>query len=388
MKFLVDDNVEFSEAQRAEAEAGVDWLKNWLTERHQDGKFVDRVSSDYSDADVQRDAATGDVKYNECMEALENPTICVVKVEDGKTPAECTAEFVKKQVLAGNLQFTDEYLAQYGGNLQEAVDAFTASANSGDSFLGLHQSEIKGNVVFITDEVLLKDTRSVVTHECAHMLKLEDSEIAADPDKAIDGKSLGWENEKGEYLFKDIAVDDYQDSGMEIYARTMQFRQMFGLDPIKIYTAEDIAEIRQKHEAGLAEYKIKLGLDPTQTYSGKELQDAEKAHPEVTETPLYDKWYVLSRYTDEQIALVLNTTSQVNGLNGQENISTEDLIKDMKLYANTTFAKVRMLEVVNQGAQHSTDGNVAVTPAKSKETPQTTLSPADILRYSSGNSYT
>ena len=157
---------------------------------------------------------------------------------------------VEAQKLANqqieDLKNTPEYIydsPQYykGISIQDQYDAENAFDNGA---YALYDTEGK---FIVYQDPYLKDFAK--THERTHAMRPVEQELAI----------TKYKNEKRK-IFNDPKqkYDPYTDSSTEVYARLMDARQKYKLDPKKVYTKEDLSKIREqiKKDWGIDETNI------------------------------------------------------------------------------------------------------------------------------------
>ncbi|MCM1324058.1 MAG: hypothetical protein NC218_07845 [Acetobacter sp.] len=381
MKILTGEGVELSEEQRGKVTEGVDWLKSWLTNRYENGHFIDRIDSDRSDAELEVDSAAGALKYKETMATLDEVSVCVCKDE------QAVEDYIKKGIREGKLHLVNG-LDEYGGDANRAAEEYKLEVNTGGGFMGVRCYSLVEPIVFVTEKAVDQGfTASVTAHETTHLIELKDSEAKAAPGVFTEGPGLFYETASGAVLMNpDMEADTYWDSGLEIYARLMQMRKDLGLKPDEVYTPEDVAKLREDCAKRTADYKLKLGLDVDKLYSGEEIQAAQKLHPEAGEKPTEIDYNMFSRYTDEQISFLLNETADIGKPRENETPERMDVrvaMQESALMANVNFEVFQ--EAENQRLANKQREVVQENEAPTKKTE---LTPAMIMRLRSGNQYT
>ena len=373
----IRSQIPLSDKQKQDLQEGATWLQDWLTKRQKEGRFVDRVDSDYSDEDRENDAPDGKIKYSEAMDKLKNVTICVIDPQEGETAQECHDKYIRQLLKEGKLHLTEEALAQYDGDINRAIEEYSATTNCGENFVGVYNPDIAEPTVFITKQALDENmTASVIAHECTHLIGLSDSEIQITP--ITDNINYVFESKNSEFLQNPEAqYDSYWDSGKEIYARLMQLRHDMGIDPNKTWTKEDVAKMREETKKRTDEYKKKLGLDPNKKYTITEIKVAQAVHPEAGPMPTAIDQNMFSRYTDEQIAFFLNETSHVELKNDMSKDAKETHNKAQNITIPTDMRDVRT--AMREDALFAHNGNQSQT----EKTNQTTLTPEMIARRNS-----
>lgn len=361
MEIKTTPDINITPEQTEEIKEGVDWLKNWLTERNKAGKFADEEKG----------------KFDECMNKLENVTIRISNNHHQQ---------LMEELRAGTLHLTEEAIETYGkGDEQKAIENFEQyhlESLSGKNIAGQWVQEIAEPTVFVNLN-LCTDVEhglsSIVTHETTHLLSIDKSETISTANILGDNEGLFFEKGDTAYIKENIRKDDYWDSGNEIYARIMQMRTDLGLDPNKIYTPEDVAKIREQALKAQEKYEQDLKTNPD-TLRPKEIPTK-----------------IISRYTDEQISFLLNETADL----GKQ--SATDLKTDMSLYAAATFDKMDNIAVSADGRDTKSamqqdaqlafaklrvmDNTRQKSPAPAPQTKQTTLTPELMAMRLKSNQY-
>lgn len=350
MRFISTPNASLNDKQQNEAIDSVQWLKSWLTARYNNEDVRKAL-------DLDEDSAQSESKY--FTDLLDNAIICTGK------DAQDLENLVREEVAAGNLHFTEDYLNKFNGDVNKAAESFSMESNNG-TLMGVRCNYIQEPIVFITNAAIENNLlSSVVAHECTHLLENTESERAAKMGVIKHGKLANYD------VF-------YLDAGVEVYARAMQFRKAYNLDPNKVYTVEDIAKIRENHTNEKKETRKKVSQPKKKTFSSMEalLQSIKADIPEGLQDRNDLDGNFLNRYTDEQIMHILNDTAAIfnNSSNEPALYDYDALRHDMKADYALNEAKFRTSSAMRK---------TTVSTQTQEQTPpsvQTELSPEMITR--------
>ena len=309
-KIQIEDGVEFTKQEQQQVQEALDWLKNWLKEREK----AEMLNGGEDAEDVQK-----------ALEKLDNMNVFIFK--NGN-------DAVIKGLESGKLHLTQDFIDEYGnGNLAEALqyvkDEFSDDEDDDSKgFIAFNMSDaIEEPAIFInidnlrTHEERLKTSivKTVIIHEATHAINLEDSELKCQVTK----------------LNENVENEGYWDSDEEVYARIMQMRQELNLDPAKLYTLDEVKEMRQK-------------CVKSREYVADETDNEKRID-----------WRIFEKYTDEQILFFLNETSD-NGKQQSDydvKIDRQDLAATTKNDAQNAqmeIACVRELASIHQSKEQNT----------------------------------
>ncbi len=259
---IEDTSGRLTDEQRAEIKEGVLWVKDWLEKRQEGGSFLDFDALGF---DINKAS-----EYREAMSRIKD--LKVIVTDD-------LFKSVEDALNSGQFHLKEEVIREFGSK-EDALLAFAfvnegkkRDSTSTDMLARSVSSYIEEPVIFLNvgkfeekkKEGYAPSLSSVVAHEVTHTLNLNLSEAMT---KEV----------FQDYLREGVAFDPYLDNEKEIYARVMQFRKDFNLDPNKEYDVDEVARLRQKAQ-----------------------KDGN------------DGGYILfDRYEDAQISGWLNFTSQTN----------------------------------------------------------------------------
>jgi len=109
-------------------------------------------------------------------------------------------------------------------------------------------SSISPKVYVSPNQLGVRGPQQTLVHELSHSLGNDSMEWMSKPQERAIHKLMRSRYENGVSPMRSSfgSVDEsYPDSPSEIYSRLMELRQMNGLDPKKVYTADDVRELRK-----------------------------------------------------------------------------------------------------------------------------------------------
>lgn len=333
MDIIISNNISVTDKDKQDIQEGVLWLDEWLQKRLSNSD----VTQNFEYFSTNNDGLPNwHERYQTCSDKLNNLNIFVGK---GAYDFE---EYIKEGLISGKIHLTEKYLKRYNNDIEEAIKHLNFDTNG--ELYGVRYKFIKEPMIFITQKALNKNiTSSIVAHECTHLLELFDQEAVAE--ETIHNDT---------YYSKD-RYSMYLDSREEVYARTMQFRKAFNLDPNKKYTVDDIAKIRDEYEKNSDVIGIaRKSLPKNKPFSYEALNKAiEKAEENINPEQQDLEKDFLNRYTNEQIMNLLNNTASVdiNSLNSYDNLKNF-MLHDFAL--NRKKIDVLCKQLKNNNKDHQT----------------------------------
>lgn len=301
---------------------GVNFVYNWLTERYNAGKMSES-------------------EYDNAVEKLRNTKIF---------PTDRGTDRLIDAYENGELDLKWD-LVMGGADVSSLKKALLNQSSHADDMLGLSTHWAENPAILINiDKIKANnkdqaDLSSVVAHELTHCLGLKDTS-----EKAIEEALYGKYRHKAEHLplskksAQDISVqiipdsntekyihnenegqiarsgkkpqgmllnggvlyDPYLDKQSEIYARIMEMRFNFKLDPKKIYSPEDIEQMRKD--------LLKKRLEGKLNGADSEINSR-----------------IFERYSNEQISHFLNDTAHIRDI---KKVMSDDFVRYSEMYAS------------------------------------------------------
>lgn len=254
---IYEDGATLSDVQKSEISKGVAWTRKWLIARNDNGSFLDYETLGLEAPDKS--------EYEHALEQLDNLQVIATQDFYGS---------LEKGLAEGRLHLNPNIIAQFGGE-QEALFALQiVNANRKQSMdpnqVALSVSKYIAEPVVFVNPLTYEKVRqenssapslsSVMAHEATHAAGLEISEALT---KDIFQNSL----QDG------VTYDKYLDSESEIYARIMQLRHDFNIDPKKEFQPEDVQELRNKCKQADEEGNAKTDNHIFDRYSDQQVQD-------------------------------------------------------------------------------------------------------------------
>ena len=258
----------------------MEWIQRWYAGR-----------MDYRSAEGLGIVSRADV-YR-AKDRLQKAWICA-----NKGGAACIREALLRGELS--LRASEEELAAYGLSPDgQVVDeaAFNKMFVLGEHVMGRCYPIFNAAVVFINTELFHQKqaeglpmfVQDTLIHELTHGLE-----------RSFDERYAG-------RLVKE--EDPYLDSGAEVYARLNEVRAHFQLDPSQAVTLETIQEMRRRTQLEKSAFKAKLAeVDRDKSAQRGALDPA--LFDRLPKVLVVDK--VLSRYSDEELLMLLNETAMTN----------------------------------------------------------------------------
>ncbi len=295
IKIHNDEGIEVSDDYKSEIYDGIYSLKEWLEGRKKSGKLIDNEQD-----------------YQRAQERLDNMQVFL----SDKGYA-CVLDALKK----GELHFKENIVFQFGSEKKayEALSAAVAKMSQGEKNIAFNARDyVKEPAIFVNvsnfeknkGHLELRSLSSIVMHEATHAADLNFSENMA---ATIVNKEVN----------EGVAVDDYKDKGMEVYARLMQMRKDLALDADTEYSLDDVKKMREDCLKKRGEYD--------------ENKEDGKASPQDIDSMIFE------RYSDEQIRYLLNATSDIGEPTQNANgMSREELFGGMKRDFAANQAKGRV----------------------------------------------
>ncbi len=355
VKIYADESVEVTPEMRSLTEEGLSSLKDWLEQRQKNGFFGEDTET-----------------YEQAMQRAENISVYFVG-EDGKS--------VLDAIERGELHIVERKLNRFGKEkcLEEIEKMLTSPTTQGQVIRGY--IEEPAVVINLNNYERDKDITldSLVLHEGTHALNLYSSETTA--------------RREVKFNVNDGVKYDmmYYDTGEEVYARLMQMRYHLKLDPAKQYSVEDVAKLRQEclavKDAEVDVARDLRGMKNGQAYSLEEMRAIMKSSREQyaeedakRQMNLFNYRAIFQRYSDEQIAHLLNDTAALS----PSYINEEDremLRANMQRDFALAGAKDRVSDLV---ASVRTDEKVL----EEKTTKQTVATPEILMNKLKDTQYT
>ena len=309
-----DENTAPSPETLQQINEGVNFVCHWLSERHAAGKM------------------TTD-EYNQALEKIRNTKIF---------PTGRGSDRLIDAYQQGELKLSDAYIKK-GLSVEDLKNGLLKQSSYAGEMLGL-STFWSDNPAILIDINKIKsensersDLSSVVAHELTHCLGLKDTSekevqnilygrykqttpttdaansnkpnisVQIIPDSGTQqyvhgSKKIARSGEKpyGIKLNENVIYDPYEDKESEVYARIMQMRFDLKLDPRKIYTPEDVEELRKN--------LLKKQMEGKLTGADKDINNL-----------------IFKRYSDEQISHFLNDTAQFQQIPNNENNYLADI---------------------------------------------------------------
>ncbi len=319
VKVTYPQDNKLNEKQTAAIAEGAEWVKNWYQQRNESGHFTELSEHP---------------EFEEVMSRAEN--VQVIVADDMYTALEQALE-------RGDLHFKDEILLLCGGK-EMALEAFKKAnqkkrenAADGDMVIGgISVSRYIDEPVIVFNQAVLpglspEEIESLVVHEMTHVVEAKTSEMMS---QAIHGDYGN-------------LYDEYADNPKEMYARLMQLRHHFNLAPDHECTEEDVARMREE--------------------CAKRREEFAKKNEQDAAVPEYVDFMMFDRYSDTEILLLLNYTSE-NIMPGQEHI-----VDDRALLADNMrrdFALVGAKERAFDRSAAAQPRQVSAEPEKDDHTSQ------------------
>lgn len=324
MEIVKSTSVVISEQNENDIKEGVQWLKDWLQKR--------LLNEDIRNDFIHYEGMNWQEIYTDCANKLDGMKFIVGK--DG----EDVASILREDLQSGKIHLNDRYLRRFKNDTDKAIESFCNDAKeafvNGDA-LGCAFDNIEEPVITLTEEAIKSDVLSaIVAHECTHVMDFwhQEDEVR----KIV---------QDGSYYSKS-RFEQYLDSGEEAYARTMQFRKAFNIDPCKKYTIDDIKKLRDEfNKNSSAEILWNEFLSKKKSFTNEELHEAmnkanEKINPE--QDVISVKKDFLGRYTDEQIIDLLNNVASVD-----VQLQSDNLRNDMKKDFAINASKMKLFKKIN-----------------------------------------
>lgn len=288
---------------------GVNFVYNWLTERHNAGKMSDD-------------------EYNNAIEKLRNTKIF---------PTDRGTDRLIDAYENGELKLKAD-LIQDGVSVSMLKKSLLNQSSHSDDMRGLSTFWAENPAILINIDKIKADNQersdlsSVVAHELTHCIGLKDTSEQAIQEALYgkynrparyfnpaentpqnisvqvipDNSTVKYEHNEnngrvlrtgqkpqGMLLNEDIMYDPYTDKQSEIYARIMQMRFDMKLDPQKIYSPEDVEQMRKD--------LLKKRMEGKLSGADKDINNR-----------------IFERYSDEQISHFLNDTAHIQQTKNDE----------------------------------------------------------------------
>lgn len=262
-----------------QVQQSMNWIRQW---------YAGRIDYDY---DPLIEASSFDQQdYQNVKQRLDHVWLCA---EPGGMA------YLEKAMQEGRikLEAPASVLAHYGLRSDGTVvdrERFEGAFRLGENCAGVSFPIFQDPVVLLNASQIKMDQQrgmplfveNILIHELTHSLSLTHAEKMA---------GLG-----------SASMDDYWDSGEEVYARLNEFRSHFGLDPAKQLTVEEVAQLRRQHMGEMGRFlEQRKALDPTGRFAKGELQP--QVHDRLPR--VLSAGDLFAHYTDAELVRLLNAVA-------------------------------------------------------------------------------
>lgn len=318
----ISENEFPSDTTKQAIKDGVNWLKDWYTERYNQGYMTEHAYEEAINQLKNVKIYTTSQGYNRITEELKKGTLHFKKeLQEKGMKVENWENFVQKnnnfpvgfnaaKYLEEPAVFIDinRIKKEVGNNPQYISSVIihelthqTAPTNDSEyytdlAFKGMNTEQFienhkKYNLKHLSQKKAIADiTPQIVQDTNTPLVKPETkskSQTKANPDYQ-------------ESMLEGVEANAYLDSKAEIYARIMQLRYDFGLKPNEPFSMEHLEEIKKRAEAARAENRSKTNAD--KDYRA----DVD--------------YFIFTRYTPEVIQKVLNSTVQIDDSESEKSL--------------------------------------------------------------------
>ncbi len=333
---IVAGKNEMTPTERAQVKKALNWLRNWYTERAKmTNKYgVPLISEQELKAGLERLEKAEIYFGTQSLDKLEQ------NLADGRYAV--TKEGLKHfEEGVTEEEFHEAFMIAMRGKDQDGLRGVSTHANMdpGIVYLDDKQNRRPERMNFVDDnhvpyglEKVKMDMGVLMAHEGTHALGL------AKQEEKVENIVFS------QYMGNIVApYDQYLDEGTEIYARLNQFRYQHGIDPHKVFTLEEVSQMRLECISGMVDYLNKLD-DAKQ-------QQEKTGSALLPELPVGDA-LLFERYDDKVLMNLLNNTAQLDRGKGLDELHREGLDRqvDDRLFAQReNTAELDRMRETNRG---------------------------------------